>query len=101
MDIYKQKALDKIPFVPSLFKTLAQGYSYKMLFKDFSAGCNIAVIALPLSLAFSIASGLTPEKGLYSSIVASLIMAFLSGSNFQICGPTGALVIIIFTIISI
>ena len=100
MDIYKQKALDKIPFVPSLFKTLAQGYSYKMLFKDFSAGCNIAVIALPLSLAFSIASGLTPEKGLYSSIVASLIMAFLSGSNFQICGPTGALVVIIFTIIS-
>lgn len=94
------KSLTKLPLIPSLFRTLSKGYNVRMVVKDFSAGCNIAVIALPLNLAFSIASGLTPEKGLYASIIASFFMAFLSGSNYQVCGPTGALVVIIFSVMS-
>lgn len=97
---YARKTLAKLPLIPSLVRTLSKGYTCEMFLKDVSAGGNVAVIALPLGLAFSIASGLTPANGLYATIVAGFLMAFLGGSNFQVCGPTGALVVIIFTIVS-
>ncbi len=86
--------------VPSLIKTLDHGYTKKMMLKDCLSGVTVAVVALPLGLAFAIASGLTPEKGLYAAIIGGFLMAVFSGSNFQVCGPTGALVVIIFSIIS-
>ena len=65
-----QPAQHKSPLVPSLFKTIRSGYSLGMLSKDVSAGITVGVVALPLALAFAIASGLTPERGLYTSIIA-------------------------------
>ena len=78
-----QPAQHKSPLVPSLFKTIRSGYSLGMLSKDVSAGITVGVVALPLALAFAIASGLTPERGLYTSIVAGFFMAFfLSDGRF-------------------
>ena len=71
-----------------------------MLSKDVSAGITVGVVALPLALAFAIASGLTPERGLYTSIIAGFFMAFFSGSRFPVSGPTGAFVVIIYSIVS-
>ena len=95
-----QPAQHKSPLVPSLFKTIRSGYSLGMLSKDVSAGITVGVVALPLALAFAIASGLTPERGLYTSIVAGFFMAFFSGSRFPVSGPTGAFVVIIYSIVS-
>ena len=88
-----QPAQHKSPLVPSLFKTIRSGYSLGMLSKDVSAGITVGVVALPLALAFAIASGLTPERGLYTSIIAGFFMAFFSGSRFPVSGPTGAFVV--------
>ena len=90
-----QPAQHKSPLVPSLFKTIRSGYSLGMLSKDVSAGITVGVVALPLALAFAIASGLTPERGLYTSIIAGFFMAF-----FSVSGPTGAFVVIIYSIVS-
>ena len=95
-----QPAQHKSPLVPSLFKTIRSGYSLGMLSKDVSAGITVGVVALPLALAFAIASGLTPERGLYTSIIAGFFMAFFSGSRFPVSGPTGAFVVIIYSIVS-
>lgn len=81
-----QPAQHKSPLVPSLFKTIRSGYSLGMLSKDVSAGITVGVVALPLALAFAIASGLTPERGLYTSIIAGFFMAFFSGSRFPVSG---------------
>ena len=88
------------PLVPSLFTTLRKGYSLGFLTKDVLAGITVGVVALPLALAFAIASGLTPERGLYTSIIAGFFMAFFSGSRFPVSGPTGAFVVIIYGIVS-
>ena len=95
-----QSEAHRTPLVPSLFKTLRNGYTLGMLSKDVSAGITVGVVALPLALAFAIASGLTPERGLYTSIVAGFFMAFFSGSRFPVSGPTGAFVVIIYGIVS-
>ena len=91
-----QQAQHKSPLIPSLFKTIRNGYTLGMLSKDISAGITVGVVAIPLALAFAIASGLTPERGLYTSIVAGFFMAFFSGSRFPVSGPTGAFVVIIY-----
>jgi SulP family sulfate permease len=79
---------------PELVNSL-KGYSLKLLFSDLSAGFIAGVVALPLSIAFAIASGVSPERGLFTSIIAGLIIAALGGSRVQIGGPTGAFVVII------
>ena len=71
-----------------------------MFSRDLSAGITVGIVAIPLALAFAIASGLTPERGLYTSIVAGFFMAFFSGSRFPVSGPTGAFVVIIYSIVS-
>ena len=95
-----QKLSDNAPLVPSLVTTLLQKYGVGSFMKDLSAGITVGVVALPLALAFAIASGVTPERGLYTSIVAGFVMALLSGSRFQVSGPTGAFVVIIYSVVS-
>lgn len=85
---------------PSLFLTMRNGYSAAMFLKDLSAGLTVGVVALPLALAFAIASGLSPVSGLYTAVVAGFVMAFFSGSRFPVSGPTGAFVVIIYNIVS-
>jgi SulP family sulfate permease len=85
-------------FVPKLFTTL-KNYSKEQLSKDFIAGIIVAIIALPLAVAFAIASGVSPEKGIYTAIVGGFIISLLGGSRVQIGGPTGAFVVIVFGIV--
>lgn len=84
--------------VPKLF-TCIKGYNTEQFVKDFIAGIIVAVIALPLSIALAISSGVSPEKGLYTAIIGGFIVSFLGGSRVQIGGPTGAFIIIVYGII--
>lgn len=86
-------------FTPKLFEVLKSGYSLKEFKRDSVAGLTVAVISIPLSLALAIASGVTPAQGLYTAIVAGFFIAFLGGSRYQIGGPTGAFVVVIFSVI--
>lgn len=84
---------------PKLFSTL-KNYTKEQFFKDFTAGIIVAIIALPLSIALAIASGVSPEKGLHTAIIAGFIISMLGGSRVQIGGPTGAFMIIVFGIVT-
>lgn len=86
-------------FVPKLFTTL-KGYDRKQFGADLVAGIIVGVVALPLCIAFAIASGVTPERGLYTGIVAGLLISVLGGSRVQVGGPTGAFVVIVAGIVS-
>jgi len=83
---------------PKLF-TVLKDYNKEQLIKDITAGVIVAIIAIPLSIALAIASGVSPEKGLHTAIIAGFLISFLGGSRVQIGGPTGAFVIIVFGII--
>lgn len=83
---------------PKLLSTL-RDYSKEQFIKDATAGIIVAIIALPLSIALGIASGVTPEKGLYTAIIAGFIISALGGSRVQIGGPTGAFMVIVYGII--
>lgn len=85
-------------FKPELFNSL-KNYSLKQFGSDVSAGLIVGIVALPLAIAFAIASGVAPEQGLYTAIIAGFIISFLGGSKVQIGGPTGAFVVIVFTVI--
>ena len=85
-------------FVPKLATTL-QNYSRDQFVKDLTAGVIVGVVALPLSIAFAIASGVTPDRGLYTAIVAGFVISLLGGSRVQIGGPTGAFVVIVYGIV--
>lgn len=84
---------------PKLFSTLKH-YSGAQFAKDLVAGIIVAIIALPLSIALAIASGVNPEQGLYTAVVAGFFISFLGGSRVQIGGPTAAFVVIIYGIIA-
>ena len=85
-------------FKPQLAQTL-KNYSKKQFTTDLLAGIIVGIVALPLAIAFGIASGVTPEKGIITAIVAGLLVSVLGGSKVQIGGPTGAFIIIIYGII--
>jgi len=85
-------------FVPKLVTTLGN-YSRDQFIRDLTAGLIVGVVALPLSIAFAIASGVTPDRGLYTAIVAGFIISVLGGSRVQIGGPTGAFVVIVYGIV--
>jgi len=87
------------PFVPKLITTLFKGYSRKDFCYDLPAGITVAIISLPLAMAFAIAAGLEPERGLYTAIVAGGLNAIFSGSRFVIGGPTGAYILIMSSIV--
>lgn len=86
-------------FKPELFTALQEGYGSSYLGKDLIAGLIVGIVALPMSIAFAIASGVRPEQGLYTAIVAGFIISFLGGSRYQISGPTGAFVVLVYTIV--
>ncbi|MCX6228488.1 MAG: sulfate permease [Bacteroidia bacterium] len=86
-------------FKPKLFVVLKQGYNFKIFQKDLFAGLIVGVVALPLAIAFAVASGVSPEKGLITAVIAGFIVSFLGGSRFQIGGPTGAFVVIVYGIV--
>lgn len=87
-------------FLPKLFSIIKEdGLEKEQLMKDFISGIIVAIIALPLSVALAISSGVSPEKGLITAIIAGFLISLLGGSRVQIGGPTGAFVIIVCGII--
>lgn len=86
-------------YIPKLFICLKEGYSKDYFINDLIAGISVGIIALPLAIAFAIGSGVSPERGLFTAIVAGFLISLLGGSRVQIGGPTGAFVIIVYTII--
>lgn len=89
----------RIPFRPKLLDTLP-GYGRQALTNDLSAGITVGVLALPLAMAFAIASGMSPTAGIWTAIVAGLLISLLGGSRVQIGGPTGAFIPIIYAIVA-
>ena len=84
---------------PKLFSVL-KGYTPQQFIKDVTAGVIVAIIALPLSIALALASGVSPEQGLYTAIVAGFLVSFLGGSRVQIAGPTAAFATIVAGIVA-
>ena len=84
---------------PEFFSSI-KNYSRELFFKDLTAGIIVGIIALPLAIALAIASGVSPEKGIHTAIIAGFLISFLGGSRVQIGGPTGAFVIIVLGIIN-
>lgn len=87
------------PKLWTLLKNRPEEFAPQRLTKDISSGLVVACVALPLSIALAIASGVTPEKGLITAIIAGFLISLLGGSRVQIGGPTGAFVIIVYGII--
>src|SRR5689334_11292077 len=89
----------KTPLVPKLVQCL-RGYTIADLSRDLIAGLTVGLVALPLAMAFGIASGVTPQAGIYTAVVAGFLISALGGSRMQIGGPTGAFVVIVAGIIA-
>jgi SulP family sulfate permease len=86
-------------FTPKLVTVLREGYGLADLRADAVAGLTVAIVALPLSMAFAIASGLPPDRGLYTAIVGGFLISALGGSRFQIGGPAGAFIVLVYSIV--
>lgn len=86
-------------FIPKTWIALREGYSWKFFRGDLIAGVTVGIVSLPLAMAFAIASGVPPVRGLYTAIIAGFLISLLGGSRQQIGGPTGAFVVIIYSII--
>jgi SulP family sulfate permease len=87
------------PFEPKLFAVLREGYNFAIFRQDLLAGIIVGIVALPLSIAFAIASGVKPEQGLVTAVIAGFLISFFSGSRVQIGGPTGAFIVIVYGIV--
>ena len=87
-----------LQFRPRLLDVL-HGYSRQRLVGDLGAGATVGVVALPLAMAFAIASGLPPQSGLWTAIIGGLLVALLGGSSVQIAGPAGAFIVIVYGIV--
>ena len=86
------------PFHPRLLRAMA-GYTKDRFFKDAGAGITVGIVALPLAMAFAIASGLKPEAGIWTAIIAGALISALGGSAVQIGGPAGAFIVIVYGIV--
>ena len=93
------KGIFTFSFSPKLFSTIKNGYKKETLVQDLLAGVIVGIVALPLAIAFGIASGATPEAGILTAIVAGFLISFFGGSKVQIGGPTGAFIVIVYGII--
>src|ERR1700752_4106709 len=82
-------------FSPKLVTVLGEGYGVADWRKDAAAALTVAIVALPLSMAIAVASGVSPERGLYTSIVGGFVVSALGGSRFQIGGPAGAFIVLV------
>jgi SulP family sulfate permease len=85
-------------FIPKAYLCFRH-YSLAIFKKDLMAGVTVGIVALPLAMAFAMASGVEPERGLFTAIVAGFIISFLGGSKVQIGGPTGAFVVVVYSVI--
>src|SRR6185437_4996377 len=85
-------------FRPEIIDTL-KNYTKEQFFKDLTAGVIVGIVALPLAIAFAIASGVSPEKGIFTAIIAGFIISALGGSRVQIGGPTGAFIVVVYGIV--
>src|SRR5262245_48436652 len=85
-------------FRPRLLDCLP-GYTRTTFFQHLFAGISVAIIALPLSMAFAIASGLKPEQGLYTAVIAGLCISVFGGTRYTIGGPAGAFIVVIYGIV--
>jgi SulP family sulfate permease len=88
-----------LEFQPKFFSEL-KSYNKNRFFKDLISGVIVAIVALPLSIAFGIASGVTPQAGLITAVIAGFLISFLGGSKVQIGGPTGAFIVIIYGVVT-
>lgn len=84
---------------PKLVSVLREGYSRRQLAQDSLAGLVVGIVAFPLAIAFAIASGVRPEQGLFTAIIAGFAISALSGSRVQIGGPTGAFVVLVYSVV--
>jgi SulP family sulfate permease len=84
---------------PKLLTVLKGGYSRDQFVADLTAGVIVGIVALPLAIAFAIASGVKPEQGLYTAVIAGFVVSALGGSRVQIAGPTGAFIVIVYGIV--
>src|SRR3984885_3291880 len=82
-------------YVPKLVTVLREGYGLADLHADVVSGLTVAIVALPLSMAIAIASGVTPDRGLYTAVIGGFIVSLLGGSRFQIGGPAGAFIVVV------
>lgn len=87
-------------WLPRVYLVLSQGYSVPTFVKDLVAGITVGLVALPLAMAFAIASGLSPHAGIYCAIITGFIISLLGGSRYQIGGPTGAFVVVVSGIVA-
>jgi SulP family sulfate permease len=94
----KQAPKQTSVFIPKLVTTL-RGYNRQQFISDLTAGLIVGIVALPLAIAFAIASGVSPAQGLYTAIVAGFLISALGGSRVQIGGPTGAFVVVVYAIV--
>jgi SulP family sulfate permease len=86
------------PFRPRLLEAL-RGYDQRRFFADLGAGITVGIVALPLAMAFAIASGVKPEQGIFTAIIAGFLISALGGSSVQIGGPAGAFIVIVYGIV--
>jgi SulP family sulfate permease len=86
-------------YIPASILCWKEGYSRQTFLDDLAAGTTVGIIALPLAMAFAIGSGVPPERGLYTAIIAGFLISLLGGSRVQIGGPTGAFVVIVYAIV--
>jgi sulfate permease, SulP family len=84
---------------PKFVSALQEGYSWRTFADDLLAGLTVAIVALPLAMAIAIASGTTPERGLYTAVIAGFIISALGGSRYQIGGPTAAFIVVVYATI--
>ena len=88
-------------FTPKLLTVLKEGYGLQQFRADATAGLTVAIVALPLSMAIAIASGVSPAQGLYTAIVGGFLVSALGGSRFQIGGPAGAFIVLVGTTVQV
>ncbi len=86
--------------LPILIDCIKQGYHFSLFKRDILAGLTVSIVAIPLSIAFAIASGATPTTGLFTAIIGGFIVSFLGGSKYNISGPAGAFIGVIFSVIA-
>lgn len=102
-----QEAILKSPpsplreFLPKSITCWREGYSLRYFLDDLQAGITVGIISIPLALAFALGSGVLPERGLYTAIIAGFLISFLGGSRVQIGGPTGAFIAIVAPIVDL
>ena len=85
---------------PKILTAFSDGYTRHQFFRDLISGIIVGIVALPLAIAFAIASGVKPEQGLYTAVVAGFVIALLGGSRVQVSGPTGAFIVVVAGIVN-